>query len=60
MGYSVAQWLRCYVTNRKASGSRPDVIYLFFLNYLILPVALGPGFYSAPNRNEYQKQKPIV
>jgi hypothetical protein len=25
--------------------------------YLILPAALGPGIYSASNRNEYQKQK---
>jgi hypothetical protein len=23
--------------------------------YLILPVALGPGVYSVPDRNEYQK-----
>jgi hypothetical protein len=28
-----------------------------FLNYLILPAALGPGIYPASNRNEYQKQK---
>jgi hypothetical protein len=26
-----------------------------FQIYLILPVALGPGVYSASNRNEYQK-----
>jgi hypothetical protein len=25
--------------------------------YLILPAILGPGVYSACNRNEYQKQK---
>jgi hypothetical protein len=25
--------------------------------YLILSAALGPGVYSASNRNEYQKQK---
>jgi hypothetical protein len=25
--------------------------------YLILPAALGPGVYSASNRNEYQKQE---
>jgi hypothetical protein len=29
----------------------------FFSIYLILPAALGPGVYSASNRNEYQKQK---
>jgi hypothetical protein len=27
-----------------------------FSIYLILPAALGPGIYSASNRNEYQKQ----
>jgi hypothetical protein len=27
--------------------------------YLILPAALGPGAYSASNRNEYQKQKSV-
>jgi hypothetical protein len=30
---------------------------IFFLNYLILPTALDTGVYSAPSRNEYQKQK---
>jgi hypothetical protein len=25
--------------------------------YLSLPAALGPGVYTTPNRNEYQKQK---
>jgi hypothetical protein len=29
----------------------------FFSIYLILPEALGPGLYSASNRNEYLKQK---
>jgi hypothetical protein len=29
----------------------------FFLIYLILPAVLGPGVYSASNRNEYQRQK---
>jgi hypothetical protein len=28
--------------------------------YLILPAALGPGVYSASNRNEYQKHKIIM
>jgi hypothetical protein len=27
----------------------------FFSIYLILPAALGPGVYSATNRDEYQK-----
>jgi hypothetical protein len=30
---------------------------LIFSIYLILSAALGPGVYSASNRNEYQKQK---
>jgi hypothetical protein len=38
-------------------GSRPDEVNKFFSIYLILPAALGPGVYSAPNRSEYQKQK---
>jgi hypothetical protein len=32
----------------------------FLSIYLILPVALGPGVYSASNRNEYQKHKTNV
>jgi hypothetical protein len=32
----------------------------FFLIYLILPAALGPGVYSASNRNKYQKGKKNV
>jgi hypothetical protein len=28
-----------------------------FAIYLILPAALGPGVYSAFDRNEHQKQK---
>jgi hypothetical protein len=31
----------------------------FFLIYLIPPAALGPGVYSASNKNEYQKQGKI-
>jgi hypothetical protein len=37
-------------------GSRPDEENKFSV-YLILPAVLGPGVYSASNRNEYQKQK---
>jgi hypothetical protein len=28
-----------------------------WISILIFPAALGPGVYSASNRNEYQKQK---
>jgi hypothetical protein len=37
--------------NRKAVGSIPDEVNFYI--YLIL----GPGVYSASNRNEYQKHK---
>jgi hypothetical protein len=50
LGHAVA-----YATSRKDAGSRPDEVN--FSIYLILPVALGPGVYSASNRNEYQKHK---
>jgi hypothetical protein len=40
-------------------GSRIDEVNELFPIYLILPAALGPGFYSASNRNEYQKQKNV-
>jgi hypothetical protein len=48
---------KTYVTNRKVAGSRPDEVKDFLSSYLILPAALGPGVYSASNRNEYQKHK---
>jgi hypothetical protein len=38
-------------------GSRPDDVNDFFSIYLMLSAALGSGFYSASNINEYQKQK---
>jgi hypothetical protein len=31
----------------------------FFLIYLTLPAALGPGVHSASNRNEYKKHKNV-
>jgi hypothetical protein len=52
--------LRHYATSQKVAGSRPDEVNEFFSIYLILPAALGPGVYSASNRNEYQKQKNYV
>jgi hypothetical protein len=35
----------------------PDEVTGLFSINLILPAALGPGFYSVSNRNEYQKEK---
>jgi hypothetical protein len=55
-GHAV-EWLGHYATSRKIAGSRPDEVNAFFSIYLILLAALGPGVYSASNRNEYQKQK---
>jgi hypothetical protein len=47
-------------TGRKVVGSSPDEVIVFFFSiYLILPAALGPGVYSACNRNEYQKQENV-
>jgi hypothetical protein len=37
----------------KVAVSIPDEINFYI--YLILPAAVGPGVYSASNRNEYQK-----
>jgi hypothetical protein len=45
--------LRHYATNRNVVGLIPDEV--IFLIYLILPAALGPGIYSASNRNDYKK-----
>jgi hypothetical protein len=41
-----------YDTNRKVADSRLDELNEFFSIYLILPATLGPGVYSASNRNE--------
>jgi hypothetical protein len=48
--------LRHYATNWKVAGLRPDEVNAFFSIYLILSATLGPGVYSASNRNKYQKQ----
>jgi hypothetical protein len=48
--------IKHYAVSRKVEGSKPDE-NKFSSIYLILPAALGPGLYSAYNRNEYQKQR---
>jgi hypothetical protein len=53
----VALWLRQYATSPKVASSRPDEVNDVFPIYLNFPAALGPGVYSASNRNEYQRQK---
>jgi hypothetical protein len=48
--------LRHCATSWKVASLRPYEVNFFFSIYLILSAALGPGSYSASNRNEYQKQ----
>ena len=50
----VAQWLRCYATNRKVAGSIPDGVSGFFFDIKSFRSYYGPGVDSASNRNEYQ------
>jgi hypothetical protein len=47
--------LRVYI--RKVADSRSDVWVSFISIYPILPAAIGPGVYSASNRNEYHEEK---
>jgi hypothetical protein len=39
---------------------KPMRLMDLFLIYLIIPAALGPGVYSASNRDEHQKQENYV
>jgi hypothetical protein len=52
-------FLYLYLTCYKPEGHRFETRWgeWFLSIYLILPAALGPGVYSASNRNEYQKHK---
>jgi hypothetical protein len=45
----------CYKPEGRGSETRGGEWFLSI--YLILPAALGPGVYSASNRNEYRKHK---
>ena len=38
---AVAQWLRCFATNRKVAGPIPDGVIGLFID-IILPIALWP------------------
>ena len=40
--WAVAQWLRCYATNRKVAGSIPGSVSGFFIDIKIPPIALWP------------------
>jgi hypothetical protein len=48
----------CY--KPEGRGFKTERGKLFVSNYLIIPAALGPEFYSASNRNEYKKEKNTV
>jgi hypothetical protein len=37
----------------------PDEVSEVLTIYLLLPATLGPGVYSASNRNEYHKKKNV-
>jgi hypothetical protein len=52
---SVAVKALCYKPEGRGLETRRGEWFLS--SYLILPAALGPGVYSASNRNEYQKHK---
>jgi len=52
---AVAQWLRCYATNRKVAGSIPANVIGFFFHIKSFRSHYGPGFDSASHRNEYQE-----
>ena len=52
MGTAVAQWLRCYATDRNVAGSIPAGVTRNFHSFRS---HYGPGVDSASNRNEYQE-----
>jgi hypothetical protein len=52
---SCSRRLSLYKHKVEVAGSSPDEVIGFFSIDLILPAALGPGVYSASNRNEYKE-----
>ena len=51
----VAQWLRCFATNRKVTVSIPAGANVFFIDVKSFRTHYGPGVDSVSNRNEYQE-----
>jgi hypothetical protein len=54
--------LRHYATRLEIAGlihveMNYVYIYIYILMFLTLSAALGNGFHSAPNRNDFQKKK---
>jgi len=54
-GTAVAQWLRCFATNRKVAGSIPAGVSGFLIDTKSPWSHYGPGVDPASNRNEYQE-----
>jgi len=54
-GTALAQWLRCYATNRKVAGSILAGVSGFFIDIKSFRSHYGPGIDSASNKNEYQE-----
>jgi len=55
VGTAVAQWLRCYATNRKVAGSIPPGVSVPLIDVKSSRSHYGRGVDSASNRNEYQE-----
>jgi len=54
-GTAVAQWLRCWATNRKVAGSIAGGVSGFFIDIKSFRSHYGPWVDSVSNRNEYQE-----
>ena len=52
---AVAQWLKCWATNRKVAGSIPAGAVGVFIDIKSFRSHYGPGVDSTSNRNEYQE-----
>jgi hypothetical protein len=48
------------VLTRATRRNIPEEPFFNVVNYLIHPTALGPGVYSAYNRNEYQRKIKVM
>ena len=51
---AVAQWLKCFATNRKVAGSIPAGVIGKFIDIKYFRSHYGPGVDLVSNRNEYQ------
>ena len=55
LGTAVVQWLSCYASNRKVTGSIPAGVSGFFIDIKSFRSHYDPRVDSASNRNEYQE-----